>query len=335
MRERVFITGIAGFLGSHLAERLLSLGHDVVGCDNLSGGELINVPSGAEFYQHDCRDYNAIAKAMRGCDLVYHCAATAYEGLSVFSPAVVMDNVATGSVAVFSAAIANSVRRIVFCSSMARYGASPIPFLESYDPAPQDPYGIAKVAAERALANLCTVHGVEYAIAVPHNIIGARQKFDDPYRNVASIMANLMLQGRSPFIYGDGEQKRCFSHVEDCLSCLIALGIAEHAVTEIVNIGPDEEFVSINQLFQRLKEIVGFQGQAVYVNDRPQEVKEAFCSSAKARRLLGYRTTRTLDEGLRDIVEHIARVRPRKFRYHLDIEIRNAKTPRTWAERLM
>jgi len=332
---RIFITGIAGFLGSHLAERLLAMNHHVVGCDSLLGGELVNVPPDAEFYQYDCRDFNAMAKVMQGCELVYHCAATAYEGLSVFSPAMVMDNIVTGSVATYSAAIANDVRRIVLCSSMARYGANRVPFLEDDVPQPQDPYGIAKVAAEQALLNLAAVHGFEYAVAVPHNIIGARQKFDDPYRNVASIMANLMLQGRSPFIYGDGEQRRCFSHIEDCLSSLLAMGLSDRGVGETVNIGPDEEFVSINQLFRSLKELLGFDGQAIYVPDRPQEVKQAFCSSGKARALLGYRTTRSLEDGLSDIVGHIRTVGPRKFRYHLDIEIRNRKTPRTWTERLM
>ncbi len=331
----VFVTGIAGFLGSHLAERLLELGHDVVGCDSLIGGELINVPPEAEFYQYDCRDFNAMARVMRGCELVYHCAATAYEGLSVFSPAMVMDNIVTGSVAVFSAAIAGGARRIVFLSSMARYGTNVVPFLEDYKPRPQDPYGIAKVAAEQALANLAKVHGIEHAIAVPHNIIGARQKFDDPYRNVASILANMMLQQRSPFIYGDGEQTRCFSHVEDCLSCLLALGLTERGLSETINIGPDEEFVSINSLFRRLKDLTGFEGQAIHLRDRPQEVRDAWCSSTKAREVLGYRTTRLLDDGLRDIVAHIRTVGPRKFRYHLDLEIRNERTPRTWTERLM
>jgi len=332
---RVFITGIAGFLGSHLAERLLAIGHQVVGVDSLLGGELVNVPPEAEFYQYDCRDFNAMAKVSQGCELVYHCAATAYEGLSVFAPAMVMDNIVTGSVGVFSAAIANGARRIVFCSSMARYGTNQVPFLESYAPRPQDPYGIAKVAAEQALVNLAGVHGIEYAIAVPHNIIGARQKFDDPYRNVAAIMANMMLQNRSPFIYGDGEQSRCFSHVEDCLSCLLALGLSDRGVGEVINIGPDEEFVTVNHLFRTLKGIVGFEGQAIHITDRPQEVKHAACSSAKARHLLDYRTTRGLEEGLGDLVEYIRAVGPRKFRYHLDIEIRNQRTPKTWTERLM
>jgi UDP-glucose 4-epimerase len=318
---RVFVTEIAGFLGSHLAEQLLGMGHVVVGCDSLIGGELINVPAEAEFYQHDCRDFNAMARVMRGCELVYHCAATAYEGLSVFSPAMVMDNVVTGSVSVFSAAIACRARRIVFLSSMARYGANAVPFVESCDPRPQDPYGITKVAAEQALVNLATVHGLEHAVAVPHNIIGARQRFDDPYRNVASIMANLMLQERSPFIYGAGEQTRCFGHVEDCLSCLLALGLSDRGLGEVINIGPDEEFVSINSLFRRLKELTGFEGQAIHLRDRPQEIRHAWCSSDKARSVLDYRTTRQLDDGLRDIVDHIRTLGPRKFRYHLDIEI--------------
>jgi UDP-glucose 4-epimerase len=332
---RVFITGIAGFLGSHLAERLMLMGHSIVGCDSLLGGELVNVPPEAEFYQYDCRDFNAMLKVTRRCELLYHCAATAYEGLSVFSPAMVMDNIVTGSVSVFSAAIANGARRIVHCSSMARYGTNEVPFLESYTPRPQDPYGIAKVAAEQALVNLASVHNIEYAIAVPHNIIGARQKFDDPYRNVASIMANLMLQRRPPFIYGDGEQTRCFSHVEDCLTCLLAMGLTERGLGEVVNIGPDEEFVSINHVFRRLKEITGFDCQAIHLTDRPLEVKHAVCSADKARNLLGYHTTRSLDEGLNDIVEYIRSIGPRKFRYHLDIEIQNHRTPRTWTERLM
>lgn len=331
---QIFVSGVAGFLGSHVAERLIAMGHDVVGCDTLLGGELCNVPPEVQFHQLDCRDFNAMQKITRGCELVYHCAATAYEGLSVFSPSLVMDNIVSGSVALFSAAISNRVRRIVFCSSMARYGQNEVPFRESFTPRPEDPYGIAKVAAEEALKNLCSVHGVEWAIAVPHNIIGPRQKFDDPYRNVASIMANLMLQGRPPIIYGDGEQRRCFSHIEDCLSCLIAMGFSGNAVGETINIGPDEEFVSINQLAQMLARLTNFSGTPLYVPARPQEVRLATCSADKARRLLGYQTKKTLEEGLASVTDYIRKTGPRKFRYHLDIEILNDKTPHTWARRL-
>lgn len=331
---RIFVSGVAGFLGSHLAERLLSLGHEVVGCDSLIGGELCNVPPDVIFHQMDCRDFNAMLRITAGCELVYHCAATAYEGLSVFSPALVVDNIVSGSTALFSAAIANRARRIVFCSSMARYGDQPCPFTEDMTPRPKDPYGIAKVAAEDILRNLCEVHGVEWVIAVPHNIIGPRQKFDDPYRNVVSIMANLMLQGRPPIIYGDGEQKRCFSFIEDCLSCLVSMGLDAACAGQTINIGPDEEFVTIRYVAKVLKALTNFEGEPLHVPPRPQEVKFATCSADKARRLLGYRTTTGLHDGLASVVDHIRKVGPRRFRYHLDLEIRNELTPKTWAERL-
>ena len=120
-----------------------------------------------------------------------------------------------------SAAIANGVKRFVYCSSMARYGTQDVtPFTEDMICKPQDPYGICKYSAENILRCLCEVHGMELVIAVPHNIIGPRQKYDDPYRNVASIMINLMLQRRQPIIYGDGLQQRCFSFVKDDVYCL-------------------------------------------------------------------------------------------------------------------
>lgn len=331
---KVFISGVAGFLGSHLADAMIADGHQVVGCDNLIGGELDNVPDKVEFYQYDCCYRNSMARITKGCDVVFHCAATAYEGLSVVSPHVVTQNIVTASVSLFSAAIENKVKRIVFCSSMARYGTNEVPFRETYGPRPQDPYGIGKVCAEDILRNLCTVHGVDYVIAVPHNIIGGRQKYDDPYRNVASIMINLMLQGRQPIIYGDGEQKRCFSFIQDCIYCLKEMAYRDSVVGEIINIGPDEEFVSINELARVIADLLGFKLEAVYLPDRPQEVKYATCSSDKARDLLGYQTATSLRDGLAEMIDFIRKRGTRKFRYHLDLEIVNEVTPRTWRERL-
>ena len=244
-------------------------------------------------------------KITKGCDLVYHTAATAYEGLSVFSPHLITQNIVTGSVSLFSAAIENKVKRIVYCSSMARYGTNKIPFKEEYTPSPQDPYGIAKVAAENILRNLCEVHNIEYVIAVPHNIIGPRQKYDDPYRNVASIMINLMLQNRQPYIYGDGKQKRCFSYIDDDLYCLKEMATNKEVKNQIINIGPDEEFISINDLAEKIANQLTFNLNPNYVKGRPQEVIEATCSANKARRLLNYNTKTKLDEALRQMIEFI------------------------------
>ena len=332
---KIFITGVAGFLGSHLAERLLELGHHVVGCDNLIGGELSNVPPEVEFYQYDCCYRNSMLKISKGCDIVYHCAATAHEGLSVFSPHVITKNIFEASVSVFSAAIENNVERIIFCSSMARYGTNEVPFKEHYTPRPQDPYGIAKVASEKILSTLCDVHGVEYVIAVPHNIIGPKQKYDDPYRNVASIMINRILNNKQPIIYGDGEQKRCFSFIEDCLNCLIKM-IDQHDINrEIINIGPDEEFVSINELCKTICKLAETDFNPIYMPGRPQEVRYATCSSDKARRLLNYNTKVSLEDGLLSMIQWIRRNGPRKFRYYLDVEIYNEKLPKTWKDKLI
>jgi UDP-glucose 4-epimerase len=331
---RIFISGIAGFLGSYLAEHFLAEGHEVVGCDTLIGGELINVPPDAEFYQYDICRRNSMLKITKGCEVVFHAAATAYEGLSVFSPHLITENIVTGSASLFSASIANGVRRIIFCSSMARYGTNEVPFRETYTPKPQDPYGIAKLSAENLLRNLAEIHGVEHVIAVPHNIIGPRQKYDDPYRNVASIMINLMLQDRQPIIYGDGNQKRCFSFIEDDVYCLKEMVFRQDVVGEIINIGPDEDFITINKLAETIAELIGFDLKPLYVPGRPQEVELATCSADKARKLLGYSTKVTLKEGLKKMIDSIKESRTRRFRYHLDMEIINDKTPKTWTKKM-
>jgi UDP-glucose 4-epimerase len=331
---KIFVSGIAGFLGSHLAETFIKDGHQVIGCDSLIGGELDNVPPEAEFYQYDCCYRNSMLKITKGCDLVYHAAATAYEGLSVFSPHLITQNIVTGSVSLFSAAIENKVKRIIYCSSMARYGTNKIPFTENLIPNPQDPYGIAKLAAENILRNLCETHGVEYVIAVPHNIIGPKQKYDDPYRNVVSIMINLMLQNRQPIIYGDGEQKRCFSYVDDDLFCLKEMAFNKEVVGEVVNIGPDEEFITINELADKLANQLRFNLNPQFVKGRPQEVLHATCSADKARKILGYKTKTSLDQGLEKMISFIKERGTKKFRYHLDLEIINELTPKTWKDRL-
>ena len=332
---KIFISGIAGFLGSHIADAMLAKGHEVIGCDNLIGGEKDNVLDGAEFYEDDCNDLERMQKLLRGVDVVYHTACTAYEGLSVFSPKLVSENTYLNSVSLASAAIKNNVRRFVHCSSMARYGTQEIvPFTEDMICKPQDPYGISKYSAELILRNLCDVHGMELVIAVPHNIIGPRQKFDDPFRNVASIMINLMLQGRQPIIYGSGEQKRCFSFVQDDIDCLNKLAFQNDVVGEVINIGPDEEFVTINHLADTIAKLIGFKLNPIYLKDRPQEVKLATCSADKARRLLGYQTKYTLEQGLSEMIAYIEKKGPRPFSYHLPLEIVNELTPKAWTDKM-
>jgi UDP-glucose 4-epimerase len=331
----IFITGIAGFLGSNLADYYLKKGFKVSGCDNLIGGTLDNIDiNKINFFKANCEDFEMMKKITKDVDILCHAAAYAHEGLSSFSPVLISSNNVTGSVSVFTAAIVNKVKRIVYCSSMARYGNIKIPFKEEDELKPVDPYGVSKVAAENILKILSKTHNIEYNIAVPHNIIGPKQKYDDPYRNVVSIMINLMLQKKNPIIYGDGNQKRTFSDIDDCIYCLDKLLTDPKIVSQVVNIGPDEECISINELYRLLSNKLKFNLEPKYLADRPNEVKEATCSADKARKVLGYKTSVSLDKSLDKIINYISQKGPKDFQYNYPLEINNEKTPITWKEKL-
>jgi len=332
----IFITGIAGFLGSNLADFYIKKGFSVSGCDNLVGGDLDNVSSKVNFVKADCEDLNKMKELTKNIDVVIHAAAYAHEGLSVVSPNIISSNIVNASTAVFSAAIQNKVKRIVFCSSMARYGNIDQPFREDDIPNPVDPYGISKLAAEKILINLCNTYGVEYNIAVPHNIIGIKQKYDDPFRNVASIMINLMLQNRQPIIYGDGEQKRSFSDVDDCIYCIDKLATDPNIKSQLVNIGPGpENEITINKLYQIISNQLKYNKEAIKKPERVNEVKHAICSSELSERLLNFKSNQNIEEVISKMIDFIKKKGPKKFNYNYQIEIQNELTPDTWKKKLI
>lgn len=333
--KKVVITGVAGFLGSHLADEFLSRGWKVTGIDNLLGGQIGNVDPQVDFHELDLTEQsNALEAAFEGSDLVVHAACTAYEGLSVFSPFLVTDNTVMATVNTLGCALRAGARKFVYLSSMARYGDHHgVMFSEDFATKPQDPYGIAKVASEQLTINLCETHGMDWVVLVPHNIIGPRQKYDDPFRNVASIMINRMLQGKPPVIYGDGSQRRCFSFVQDVVDPIMVACESDVANSQVINIGPDEQTVSINDLAKLIGTIVGVSAEPIYEPGRPNEVPIATCSSRKARQLLGYSTKVGLKDGLTNLADWIKESGVKEFDYHLPIEIRSDKTPKTWTEK--
>lgn len=331
MKTRCWITGHAGFLGSHLADALTAAGHEVDGND--SG--ICNSNPITFSRRIDCCDYKKMFGLLNEFkpDVLIHCAATAHEGLSNFSPSFITKNIYEASVATFSAAIASGVKRIIFMSSMARYGSQTLPFHEAQTPKPVDPYGIAKVAAEDTLKALCKLHDVEYVIAVPHNIIGARQRYNDPYRNVASIMINRALQGKPIIIYGDGQQKRCFSPISDCLSSLVQM-IDAPISGETINIGPDKGEMTVLELAEIIRDLTGGTSELQHVPARPNEVKEAYCSSSKARKLLAFKPTQNIRACLEEMVAHIKVEGTKEFQYSFPIEIERG-CPLIWKNRLI
>ena len=296
-------------------------------------------------------------------EVLVHCAATAHEGLSSFSPSFITKNIYEASVATFSAAIAAGVKRIVYMSSMSRYGTGRVfcaedeggyienigdieiagriyknpsrpPFIEDFHlVAPVDPYAVAKVAAEDTLRILAKTHGIAYSILVPHNIIGTKQRYVDPFRNVASIMMNRCLMGLPPIVYGDGMQTRCFSPVADCLPSIIK-AVNGAADGEIVNIGPDTGMISILDLAGKIIALTGAEPVLNHMPDRPNEVKHAYCSSEKARKLLGYKENQSIDDCLKEMVEDIKAKGTKPFIYDFPIEI-ELGCPETWLKRLM
>jgi UDP-glucose 4-epimerase len=332
---KIFITGIAGFLGSNLADFYLKKNFIVHGCDNLVGGNLENIDKNKiNFFRADCENLNEMTRIIRNVDVVVHAAAYPHEGLSSFSPYLICKSNYIGAVSVFTAAIQNNVKRVVFCSSMARYGDVKPPFYEDQKVNPVDPYGVSKLAAENTLKILSKTHNLDFNIAIPHNIIGPKQKYTDPFRNVVSIMINLILQKRRPIIYGDGEQTRNFSDIDDCIYCLDKLITNKNISSEIFNIGPDEESITINQLYKMLCNKLKFNEPAQYIDDRPNEVRHAICSSNKARKLLGYKTSVSLSESVDKVIDYIKKKGPNKFHYNLELEINNKFTPKTWKKKI-
>jgi UDP-glucose 4-epimerase len=202
-------------------------------------------------------------------------------------------------------------------------------------PAPQDPYGIAKYASELLIKNLCELNRIEYSILVPHNIIGPRQKYNDPFRNVASIMINRMLQNKQPIIYGSGNQKRCFSFMKDVVDPIKSTIYTPIANGEVINIGPDKEFITINELANKIASLMSFNLDPIFVATRPQEVEFANCSADKARKILNYQPKVNLNDGLKELISWISSNGPKPFEYHLPIEIYNDSTPKTWTEKLI
>ena len=337
-KQTIVITGVAGLLGSHAADKFLAEGYRVIGVDNFVGGYRNNVPQKVDLRTIDCCDFPAMREVMNETkpDVVLHAACTAYEGLSVFSPSLVFDNTAAATVSVASAAVASGVKRFIQCSSMARYGdQGGVQFTEDMVPRPQDPYGIAKYAAEQVLWNMQLVHGIEVVVLVPHNIIGSRQRYDDPFRNVAAIMINRMLKGLQPVIYGDGLQTRSFSFVGDVVNPIWLSATSNDVVGHVINVGPDDNSITILDLAAKIATLLDFDLHPIFMPDRPQEVKHASCDATKARELLGYKAEISVEAGLREMIDYIGGAGTKEFTYDHRIEILTEKTPKTWIEKII
>ncbi len=340
---KILVTGVAGFMGSHLATTLVGQGYKhVFGVDDLSGGYKENVHPGCRFTQLDLRERENTAKYIEYVkpDFIFHLAADATEGRSQFTPISCTERNYLAYLNLLVPAIKHKVRKVILTSSMSVYGSQKPPFSEDMLRLPDDIYGISKAAMERATEILSEVHGFKYVIIRPHNVYGPGQNLADPYRNVIAIFINCLLNNKKFYIYGDGEQKRAFSYIDDFTPYLIKAAFLREATGKIFNIGPTEEYtinelshLVLKQFFQERNIPSALQPE--YLSLRPLEVKEAWCTVDKARKILEYKTTVNLEEGIKKMIEWAKKKGPQHFKYIGDLEIVSEQTPVTWVKKLI
>src|SRR5581483_1915091 len=238
--KKILITGGAGFIGSHLADRFINDNYNISVIDDLSGGFNRNLNKKTEFYECDLMDQKRTDEIISKIkpEIVYHLAANAAENKAQFSPIDITTRNFNTFINTFVSSLRNGMKRIIVTSSIAVYGALQTPFKENDKPEPEDLYGISKLMMEESLKVLSRVHGFEYIITRPHNVYGPRQNMTDPYRNVVAIFMNSLLKGEPYYIYGDGNQRRCFSYIDDVIDALYKCSF-ENVSGMTFNVGAD------------------------------------------------------------------------------------------------
>ena len=302
VRKTSLVTGGAGFMGSHVADHLLKMGHDVVVLDDLSGGFRENVPRAATFVQGSILDHDLINRLFErhSFHYVYHLAAYAAEGLSHFIKRFNYNNNLIGSVNLINSSVNHNVKCFVFTSSIAVYGAGQSPMSEDMSPVPEDSYGISKLAVEQELRVSHEMFGLDYIIFRPHNVYGERQNIGDRYRNVVGIFMNQILRGEPMTIFGDGLQQRAFTHIDDIAPIISESFDFTSARNQIFNVGADVPH-TVNELAEVVAQALGSRCDIRHLDAR-NEVKIAFSDHAKAERVFGKRTKKSLGEGVRNMV---------------------------------
>ena len=305
-RQRVCVTGGAGFIGVKLVGALLERGNEVVVLDDLSVGRRERVPGDAHLVIGDIRDAGVVREALAGCDAVAHLAArVAIRSSFEFAVEDASVNL-VGTASVLRGAIdAGTVRRFVLASSMAVYAdsAAPRPLDESHATQPASPYGVSKLAAERLVNLMCAQAGVSGGVLRLFNTYGPGQTFS-PYVGVVTIFVNDILAGRDVTIFGDGEQCRDFVHVDDVAGAF-ALAIEHGHANGTYNIGTGRA-TSVNTLYAQVSNAMAGAGGVCHVEPVAGELRYSIADIRAAQRALGYQPKHRIDAAIADIVAEIA-----------------------------
>ncbi len=294
------VTGGAGFIGSHLAEELLRRGHTVRVVDSLITGKRQNleVLKGVEFLEGDLADQDVAERAVKGMEYVLHQAAIPSVPRSVTDPITSNRANIDASLNILVAARDAGVKRLVYAGSSSAYGDTPtLPKREDMPTAPLSPYALQKLVAEQYGQMFTKLYGFETVTIRYFNVFGPRQDPGSPYSGVISLFATSLLEGRQPVIYGDGEQTRDFTYIANVVDGVLRAVEAPQAAGEVINVATGGR-ISLNELLRTMQAIVGSSVKPIYKDGRAGDVRDSQADISKARELLGYVPTVSLEEGL-------------------------------------
>jgi nucleoside-diphosphate-sugar epimerase len=302
------ITGIGGFIGSSLARELLQRGEQVRGIDNFSTGRrenLTEILKQIDFREADILDLDAIKSACAGVDYVLHQAAIPSVPKSVLDPIASNRANADGTVNVLVAARDAKVKRVTFAASSSVYGDTPtLPKHERMIPDPISPYAVAKLASEYYLTSFYRCYGLETVALRYFNIFGPRQDPSSPYSGVLAKFITLMLSGKQPTMFGDGEQSRDFTYIDNAVEAnlLACKAPAGQVAGKVFNVATGRR-VTLNETFKLLQELTGYSGSAIYGEERGGDIKHSLADISLAEKHLGYKPKVNFEDGLKRTVD--------------------------------
>ena len=299
---RYLVTGGAGFIGSHTVEELIRRGHGVTVLDDLSTGKaenLAHVRSKIEFMQASVTNLDGVRQACRGVDGVIHLAAQTSVPRSVKDPIETNLINGNGTLNVMVAAHDAKVKRVVFASSCAVYGKTPVlPIRETVSPAPISPYGVSKMAGELYGRVFQQIYGLEFVALRYFNVFGPRQDPGSPYSGVLSLFNAAVMEGTQPTLYGDGEQSRDFVYVGNVAEANVLAAEVKNAPGHTINIGTGNR-ITLNQTLALLEKITGRPAKANYAAPREGDIRDSQADIALAKNVLGYEPRLGFEEGLK------------------------------------
>lgn len=305
--SKYVVTGGAGFIGSATVRELLKVADaEVVAIDNLFSGKRANLSDVMErisLVVADIRDYESMLKHFRGADVVFHLAAIPSVPRSISDPVPSHDVNANGCFTVLRAASEAGVRRVLYAASSSAYGdAATLPKVETMRPLPKSPYAVQKLLGEHYMSVFQDCFGLEAVSLRYFNVYGPRQDPSSPYSGVISVFMKCLIAGEAPMIYGDGQQSRDFTYVEDVAALNVEAATSTEVTGGLFNAGNGNRY-SLNEVWETLQRIQGCSIEPRYGDPRPGDVRDSQADIAAVRNAFRYRPKVSLEEGLRKTLE--------------------------------